>query len=111
MARQLRDRVRQIKTAFNEPIHDGELRNESRIEATRVLTARALSVESALNASSRLPFLTSVRWAQGHAREIRAFQLSFADDSGHVAFETIAGIRTYTPAEPAAFQMRKRNAV
>ena len=104
MARQLRDRLRQIKAAFDAPIDDGQIRNESHIETARVLTARALSARSPLYASSHLPFLTWVRRPQGRAREIRAFQFSFADESGHVAFETIAGVRTDT--EPVGLERR-----
>ena len=106
MARQLCDRVQQIKAAFDEPTHHGELRRESHLETARVLTARALSTQARLPASSRVPFLTSVRWPHGRARDIRAFQLSFADESGRVAFETVAGIRIDTEQVDAELHRR-----
>jgi len=93
MARQLCTRMQQIQAAFDKPTHHGELRQESYLETARILTARALSRQASRAASSSVPFLTSVRRPHGHAGNIRAFQLSFIDESGRVVFETIAGIR------------------
>jgi hypothetical protein len=93
MARQLCDRARQIETAFARPFDHGELRRASQSEAARILTARALSTQAPLPAASASPLLTSVRRPHRDTGEIRAFQLSFADASGRVAFETIVGVR------------------
>ncbi|HEU5258315.1 MAG TPA: helicase-related protein [Vicinamibacterales bacterium] len=93
MARQLCNRAQQIETAFTKPIDHGELRHASQCEADRILTARALSTQAPMPAASPSPVMTSVRRPHCDAREIRAFQLSCADASGHVAFETIAGVR------------------
>jgi len=96
MTRQLCDRVRQIRAAFDKPIHPCDLRHESEIETARVLTTRALSTSSPRPAASHSAFLTSVRRRHGHNGDVRAFHLSFADESGRVAFETIAGMRVGT---------------
>jgi superfamily II DNA/RNA helicase len=93
MARQLCNRAQQIETAFARPIDHGEVRHASQSEAARILTVRALSTQARLPASSPSPLLTSVRRAHRESREIRAFQLSFADASARVVFETIAGVR------------------
>jgi len=105
MARQLCDRVQQIRAALDKPTHDGhgERRHESEIESARVLTARALSTSSSVAGASNSAFLTSTRRAHTGTREIQAFQLSFADESGRIAFETIAGVRI--DAEPADLEL------
>ena len=92
MARQLFHRVQQIRAALDKPIHDGELRHESEVESTRVLTARTLSTQSIPYGSSNPAFVTTVRRPQSGATDIRAFQLSFADETGRIAFETVAGV-------------------
>jgi hypothetical protein len=58
--------------------------------------AKILSTPSSRQASSRSPFVTSVRRPDGRAGAVSAFQLSFADQSGRLTFETIAGIRILT---------------
>ena len=93
MARQLYSRAQQIETAFARPIDHSDLRHASKREAAWILTVRALSTQVPLPAASRSPLLTSVRRPHRETREIRACQLSFTDASGHVAFETIAGVR------------------
>ena len=92
MARQLTDRVRQIKAAFDTPTHRSDLRHESEIEAARVLTTRALATHAPPPAGSNSTFFTSVPRSHRYRGEIRAFHLSFAEESGHVAFQMIAGV-------------------
>ena len=93
MARQLGERVRRIEAALDQPIRHDELRRLSELETARVLTAKSLSALSRLRASPRSAFLTSVRRPYGGTGSIRTFQLSFADASGRLAFETVVGIR------------------
>ena len=101
LARQLADRVQQISAALDKPTHHGDLQRESEIETTRVLTTRALVTHSRPSARSSSAFFTAVRRSHGHREQIRAFHLSFAEESGHVAFETIAGVRVDTaPVDP-----------
>jgi predicted Fe-S protein YdhL (DUF1289 family) len=96
MARQLCERVQQINSAFTRPVHDAELARASESETAQILTVRALSAQPPLPASSHSPVLTSVRRPHRDTFEVRAIQLSFADESGRVVFETIAGVRIDT---------------
>jgi superfamily II DNA or RNA helicase len=96
MARQLGERVLRIEAALDQPIRHGELRRVAELETARLLTAKNLSTPSSRPASSSAALLTSVRRPQGSTGAIRAFQLSFADESGRLAFETIAGLRSDT---------------
>jgi SNF2 family DNA or RNA helicase len=94
MARQLGERVLRIEAALNQPIRHRELRRVSELETARLLTAKRLSTPSSRPASTSPALLTSARQPHGSTGAVRAFQLSFADESGRLAFETIAGLRT-----------------
>jgi superfamily II DNA or RNA helicase len=96
MARQLGERVQRIEAALDQPIRYGELRRVSEYEAARLITARNLSTQPGLPASSRSAFFTSLRRPDGSARAVSAFQLTVADDSGRIAFEKIAGVSAHT---------------
>ena len=109
MARQLGDRVLRIEAALDQPIRYGELRRVSELETARILTAKNLSTQSLLRASSSSAFFTSVRRQHGSTGPVRAFQLSLADESGRLAFETIAGVRADT--EVADLQLYENIAV
>jgi superfamily II DNA or RNA helicase len=92
MARQLGERALRIEAALDQPIRYSQLRRVSELETARLVMAKTLS-PSPQPASSSSPFLTSVRRPHGSAGAVRAFQLSFADQSGRLAFEAIAGLR------------------
>jgi superfamily II DNA or RNA helicase len=96
MARQLGERVLRIEAALDQPVRYGQLRRAAELETARLLTAKDLSQSSPLRASPSSAFLTSVRRPHGSTGAVSAFQLSFADQSGRVAFETIAGVRADT---------------
>ena len=94
MVRQLGERMLRIEAALDQPIRRGELGRLSELEAARLLTARNLSAPPRLPASSGPAFLTSIRRGHQGSGAVRVFQLSFADEGGRPAFETIAGLRT-----------------
>ena len=94
MARQLGERVLRIEAALDQPIRHRELRRVSELETARLLMAKSLSTPSSRPASTSSALLTSARQPHGSTGAVRAFQLSFADESGRHAFETIAGLRT-----------------
>jgi superfamily II DNA or RNA helicase len=98
MVRQLCDRVRQIRAAFDKPTQHRDLRHESEAETARVLTARALSAQSPRPAASHSALLTCVRRPDRPKGDLRAFHLSFLDESGRVAFETTTGV--FVDTEP-----------
>ncbi len=96
MARQIEERVLRIEAALDQPIRHSQLRNVSELETARILAAKTLSTPSPRPPSSSSPFVTSVRRGDGSAGAVSAFQLSFADQSGCLTFEAIAGVHTST---------------
>jgi superfamily II DNA or RNA helicase len=98
MTRQLVYRMRQIRAAFDMPIHHGNLRYESEIETARVLMTRALFTSSPQPAASTSSFFVCVRRPHRHSGHIQAFHFPITEESGRVAFETIAGV--YVDTEP-----------
>jgi superfamily II DNA or RNA helicase len=93
MARQLGERALRIEAALDQRIRHDELRRVSELETARLLTAKSLSTTSPLRAASSPAVLTSVRRRHGSTGAIRAFQLTFVDESGRLAFETTVGVR------------------
>jgi superfamily II DNA or RNA helicase len=92
MSRQLSQRIERIQAAFDKPVNHRRHQEDAESEAARVLTARRLSPESPVQVAPRSILLTAARRPHHRALDLRAFQLSFVDESGDVQFETIAGV-------------------
>ena len=70
----------------------GEGRDDAGAEAARVETARRLANDVTQQNPPGGALLTAVRRSQGSAADVRAFQLTFIDESGRLEFETVAGV-------------------
>ena len=92
MSRQLSQRIERIQAAFGKPVNHRRYQEDAESEAARVLTARRLSPESPVHVAPRSILLTAAHRPHHGALDLRAFQLSFVDESGDVQFETIAGV-------------------
>lgn len=103
MATRLRERAERIDAVFSEP-GDPSFRDEADIEAARVLISRALSTTPVPQRPART-FVTFVRAPHRAANRIKAFQLSFEDESGHIVFETITGALTDINQDEAAVDL------
>ena len=105
MSRQLGERALRIEAALDQPVDHGELRRAAEFETARLLTAKNLSTPSYRPPPSRSAFLTSVRRPRRSPAAVRAFHFSLSDESGRLAFETIAGLRiNRAPAELEAHE-------
>lgn len=92
MARQFEERMQRIGAALSRPQVLGEGRDDAGAEAARVETARRLANDVTQQTPPGGALLTAVRRSQRSAADVRAFQLTFIDESGRLEFETVAGV-------------------
>jgi superfamily II DNA or RNA helicase len=92
MARLFKERMQRIGVALDRPHNRCERRDDAAAEAARVDTARRLAGDLTQPAPPGGALLTVVRRSQRTAADVRAFQLTFVDESGRLEFETVAGV-------------------